>query len=92
LQNGSPENELLGIYPNPASDHAIIRINAGEAGPATLDMYDVSGKFIRSYSIVLDENNPTKFVLNNIWHLAGGVYLLHLQTPYSEQTGLLFVN
>lgn len=91
LKNASPENELLSLFPNPAADYTIVHINSGEIGPATLNIYDVSGKFIRTYSIVMHENEPTSFVMTDISNFAAGIYLINLTTPDQTVTRQLFI-
>ncbi len=91
LKNESPENELLNIFPNPAGDYTIVQINSNEIGPAHLDIYDVSGKFLRNYSLVLRENEIASFRMTDISNLASGIYFLNLTTPGQSVTRQLFI-
>jgi hypothetical protein len=91
LKNGSPENEILNIFPNPAADYTIVQINSNEIGPANLDIYDVSGKFLRNYSIIMHENEITSFVMTDISNLASGIYILSLTTPAQTISRQLYI-
>ena len=91
LKNGSPENELLNIFPNPAGEYTIVQINSDEIGPANLDIYDVSGKFLRNYSIMMHENEITSFVMTDISNLASGIYILSLTTPAQTISRQLYI-
>jgi hypothetical protein len=46
------------IYPNPANDEVNVLYNIGsEIGNATIEIYDITGRTINSYKVVLGNNN-----------------------------------
>jgi hypothetical protein len=91
LQDNDQGSELLTLYPNPADDHVIAQVHTTTGGPASLEIFDMAGKFIRSYLFELSAGETTKFVVNQIDHLPSGIYLMSLVTPDAGDTELLFI-
>lgn len=46
VSDGPPVARLLGNFPNPFNPRTTIRLEQGEAGPATLDLYDARGALV----------------------------------------------
>jgi M6 family metalloprotease-like protein len=66
------------VYPNPASDHAIVRYWLGDDATVHIRIFDVAG------NLVADEDGPGKGGLYNEWtwncaQAASGVYFAHVE-------------
>ncbi len=78
-----PELILLGSFPNPFSTQAAIAFSMPEAGPASISVFDMAGRLIRS----LDAEGLTAGVNSLVWDgcdgsgipVAAGVYFCRLE-------------
>lgn len=61
------DNEILKIYPNPASDHITVEATAG----STVALYDISGRLIEK------KNSDGNQLIFNLEQLHKGVYILN---------------
>jgi hypothetical protein len=82
VERGAEEVELLGTYPNPARQQATIRYALPEKQEATIRLYDVLGRRVRT-------------VLNgrtlDVGALPSGVYFLRLQAGGQTRTQKLTI-
>ncbi len=70
----------LAAYPNPFNSIATVRFSAAEAGPATLDLYDLNGRQVqRLFSGQVEAGMPRSLTIKSTG-LPAGVYLLRLAT------------
>jgi hypothetical protein len=70
--------ETFDLFPNPTRDHFILKINSLKNEDVGLSIFDVNGKLVLQshLELKLGENN----FIQNISKLAGGVYLIVLNT------------
>ncbi|MBI1192306.1 MAG: T9SS type A sorting domain-containing protein [Bacteroidetes bacterium] len=86
------EGEIVSIettvFPNPASDMAIVSFNAQNAGMATFNVVDMTGKLVASKQAdVIIGANAVDF---NVADLTAGVYMIEiLQGQVSETVSLI---
>mgnify|MGYP000110479210 CR=1 FL=1 len=76
------------VFPNPASDVAIVSFNAQNAGMATFNVVDMTGKLVASKQAdVISGANAVDF---NVADLTAGVYMIEiLQGQVSETVSLI---
>ena len=65
--------------PNPFSDHTLISFGLPRDGVITIDLYDVSGKFVKNIVTAPYEKGYRTFEWQNGGSVAGGVYFLELR-------------
>ena len=79
ITRGSPEGmELLGTYPNPAQNRAVVRFAVPEKAEeqVRLSLYDVMGREVRSMQVDVQTGRHKRSV--DVSRLASGVYFLRL--------------
>ena len=72
------------LWPNPASSQVTITYVAEKNERASLEIFDVNGKKIRTENVQLTEGTNS-FTLENLGSLARGNYLLKFSTPSEVQ-------
>jgi hypothetical protein len=75
-------NNLISIYPNPATDFAEILFNENNYG-SEFNLYDIHGKLISSQTIT-----GTKITLNRN-NLPNGIYFIRITNGEKVQTSKL---
>jgi hypothetical protein len=76
--NSFQQNSKLNVYPNPASNHVTIELITNEI--STLEVYDVSGKFLFT-QILKDKTNTV-----NIEKLSSGIYFFKVNSSEGTST------
>ena len=69
------------ISPNPFNGFAILKIEGGKLSTYSLDIYDVSGKIIRSYA-----NQRSDQLIINRGELVAGTYFYKVSSSSMEHT------
>lgn len=70
LSVGNQERENVLLYPNPASSEVFYRLDTGMSIPATLEVFDQSGRLVISHRVETIEG------ILELHNLSAGVYLL----------------
>ena len=86
-ENETEESIFLAIYPNPVSEYAVIEAAGSYTGPATLSIYDMSGKPVRQEQIHL----PGRYLFERN-NLSNGIYILKLETHFNVSTKTFIIN
>ncbi len=68
----------MNIDPNPATNLAIVKFNAGNSSEVSLEITDLGGKSISIQNIAT--NTGTNAVEIDVQNLAKGLYIIHLIT------------
>ena len=83
-QEGASERYSLGVFPNPFSTQATIQFYLPQAGPATLEVFNLQGQRVK---VLISENLDTGHQVHrwdgaadNGERLETGIYLVRLQT------------
>ena len=76
--NSFQQNSKLNVYPNPASNHVTIELLTNEI--STLEVYDVSGKFLFT-QILKDKTNTV-----NNEKLSSGIYFFKVNSSEGTST------
>ncbi|SFZ94054.1 Por secretion system C-terminal sorting domain-containing protein [Flaviramulus basaltis] len=76
------ESEILEIilFPNPANNETSIRISDENILLSNIDIYDISGRLIRSYN-TSEQNTEKGLYKINISGIQEGTYIINLRTP-----------
>jgi len=75
-----PGNNLITVYPNPASGNVSISFATAVTSKTKLELYDMNGKLVKNlYEGVLGENARKKIDLHTKG-LPSGIYIVSLQT------------
>ncbi len=77
-------NTKINTYPNPGHDYLYIEI-PGNNGKARIDIYDISGKQIKSTSL-------SKSGYLNINDIPKGMYIFKVQNENNNYSGKFIVN
>jgi hypothetical protein len=77
LENG------ISIYPNPARDEFVIKFISSNA-PAVVEMYDVSGKLVKSERVNTNSAAPLRIVVKD---LPTGTYLIKIWNAKQKLIG-----
>jgi hypothetical protein len=78
----------LSVYPNPATDHVFVRINAITGSRAELIVTDMAGRKIASQTVYLQKGNNSIYLETGKWTM--GVYCLKIDAEGSSwQTKLV---
>jgi hypothetical protein len=72
-----PAFAITKVYPNPASDVLNIALTLPQAGEVTLDLYDLSGRLVKSTAFTADSAGET-FAKLDVSGLASGLYTLQV--------------
>ncbi|TVQ10256.1 MAG: T9SS C-terminal target domain-containing protein [Balneolaceae bacterium] len=73
------QTHLLPGYPNPFNPETVIRYELAEAGPVTVDVFDITGRRV-AVLVSADQTAGRHHTIFNARHLASGVYLIRLQS------------
>ena len=84
LENANKDNSLR-IYPNPATEYCTVEFVAIEAGFATIELYDESGKRVLHVKQKLT-NGKHSFCISG---LSYGIYSLRIYSSHFNYTGKL---
>ncbi len=82
--------QLFEPWPNPLRGSTNLRFSLGEAGPARLSIYDVSGRLVHR----LVDAESTEGLQSLVWQtgdMPAGVYFLSLETRGESQTRKLII-
>jgi hypothetical protein len=83
---------VLGIYPNPATDHFQAVVSLPASGSATLSIHDISGRLIRNVNLNNLKEGDTS-VRVSTEGLSNGSYIVRLRSgSYSSSAKLLVWN
>lgn len=74
------KQDLVQIYPNPATDELVVNWGQGKRKAVALSLYNMQGRVVKQYLTQMGEGQATL----NLSQLPKGIYLLKLQT--NEQT------
>lgn len=80
------EAKSIGIYPNPAGDHATLHFANADHEAYTLRMFDATGKIVKE-----DQNITTSQVSVDCSEMAKGIYFVVVQGSQKMFTGKLIV-
>ena len=83
---GSSRGEVR-VYPNPAREYIHFRFNQNPVSKATVDVYDVMGKVVRSVSTTLH----TEEVTVDVQGLSPGIYSYSIRTSEMNYSGKFIV-
>ena len=75
VDNASEDN-IISIYPNPAKAFFIIDLSASTTKVNKVDLYTISGKFVRS----ITEINQSKIIKVDALDISEGVYFIQMHT------------
>jgi len=89
VERGAEEVELLGTYPNPARQQATIRYALPEKQEATIRLYDVLGRRVRTVLNGTQEGRHQRTL--DVGSLPSGVYFLRLQADGQTRTQKLTI-
>jgi len=89
VERGVQELELLGTYPNPAQSRATVRYALPEKQDATIRLYDVLGRRVRT--VVSGEQEGRHEQHLDTSRLSSGVYFLRLEAGGQTRTQKLTV-
>jgi hypothetical protein len=86
--NVDPGRVSVSIAPNPIGKQATVRYSLPRAGPATLDLFDVTGRTVLSQTLAARRTGTTGLDLR---HLKAGVYVARVQAAGFSATQKLVV-
>jgi len=89
VERGAEELELLGTYPNPARQQATVRYALPDKQEATIRLYDVLGRQVRT--VVRGEQEGRHEQRLDISRLSSGVYFLRLRAGNETETQRLTI-
>jgi hypothetical protein len=90
----SLETKLIGVFPNPIADHAVVSFQLSKQEPVDLRLYDISGRVVAtlaSGTMRSGRYSATFDVRDSRLGLASGVYFLSFDTPEYHETKKLVV-
>jgi|GEM_PF-1391411 len=76
VSTGSTISEV-NAYPNPFQDHLVLNMTFQKSGPVGITITDMSGKTVSTQTIQVAQGNTT-ININNLAHLAKGLYMLRI--------------
>jgi hypothetical protein len=88
------ETKLVGLFPNPIADHAVVTYQVSKQEPVSLRVRDVSGRVVATLAngIVKSGRYSATFdVRDSRFGLASGVYFLSFDAPDHHETRKLIV-
>jgi 1,4-alpha-glucan branching enzyme len=75
------------VYPNPVNKSSLLELNIPETGSVQINMYNLTGGLIRNvYSGNMSKGIHFVSLLDKINNLAGGMYLIKVQTKNDSRT------
>jgi hypothetical protein len=86
--NMGPGRSSVSIAPNPIRKHATVRYSLPGVGPATLDLFDVTGRTVLSQALAARRTGTAGLDLR---HLRAGVYVVRVQSAGFGATRKLIV-
>ena len=86
----------LEVYPNPSNGQVFIQIKLrGDMRLVQLDIYDVLGRLVRSYSQSVKNGDLVKITWDGCdergFELASGIYLVHVRSGHSSLFGKIIL-
>lgn len=78
------------IYPNPAWFNVVVQLNEKTEGLVELELYDETGKHVKSEQYQVEENQ-TKLIFS-VNGIANGGYVLHCKSAHWEKKRRLVIN
>jgi hypothetical protein len=86
-ENNTPQ--LLGVYPNPASDYVTVVFDAKESSDAVIELMDLSGKLMQTYS---SAGGGMIVRSINVSDVPSGMYLVRVATANGTSVMKLSIN
>jgi hypothetical protein len=83
---------LVQVNPNPTVGRAQISFESTADQYVEIEVYDLTGKKVKSVYSGMTEDNKNQIIETNLDHLTNGVYLLHLRTESSTSVSKIIVN
>jgi hypothetical protein len=84
-----PETKLVGVFPNPMTDHAVVSFQLSKREPVSLRLYDISGRIVAAlangtmnagrYNLPLD-------IRHSDFDIASGIYFLRFDAATCDET------
>lgn len=89
-ETSSNETSITEIYPNPASGLVTIGFNLAEQGEATLQVFDITGRYVTTiaHKVFEGESNEVTWDAGSV---NTGIYFLKLQAGESLKTEKLII-
>jgi aminopeptidase N len=83
-------DDIVSVYPNPASGAFQVQYVAGDAGKVEMGVYDVAGRRVLSKTLSLSAAGPGAEFFNAS-KLPAGVYFVRMRTPHGDVLTRKFV-
>lgn len=81
---------LVNVYPNPATDKAVLNITASDASASTeVAVYDMKGNVVRTFTKVAGDDSSIEI---NTSDLNNGVYVVKVSNGEQQHTAKMVVN
>ena len=77
-----PDNEVIGFYPNPASDHLTINFGDNSQGNYHIDIYNSIGQIVHTEEFSASNFSQLEIGLDG---LANGAYLMRMTNKDSDK-------
>jgi hypothetical protein len=90
ISNNDQEKTFFNIYPNPAKDEAVIRLNISAPELVQISVYNVEGKLVMNNEKQMDKGEQL-FTLKTS-PLSNGEYFVKVQTRTNTSTAKLIIN
>ena len=85
----NPQGLTVLLYPNPASTYLSIQIEAAKGKSATIQLFDIAGRFIQASKLVLDASGTALIPLAG---LSSGGYSFQILVENQVAKGKFFIN
>ena len=85
------DENLLYVYPNPASDQMVVYIQGIETSDARLALYDMAGHEIMTTDLLIDYDKLSGIRIENLDRLASGIYTLRIIGDIYTQSKLIYI-
>jgi subtilisin family serine protease len=85
----NPQGLTVLLYPNPASTNLSIQIEAAKGKAATIQLFDMAGRYIQASKLVLDASGTA---LIPIAGLSSGSYCFQILVENQAAKGKFFIN
>jgi Secretion system C-terminal sorting domain len=89
--NNSGSDTKISVYPNPATDYAVLNLFSGDANTATMRLIDNSGRQIMTKSFTINNGNNT-LLIDHLGSLPKGVYFIQVFSGNSQYNEKLVKN
>lgn len=90
IDNNNEENNLLTVFPNPASNRAIISFLLSKSQKASIRILNVSGRLVSTLADKVFEEGENELKWN-LSEINSGIYFLQFQSYKNIQTEKLIV-